>query len=409
MTKSLDKFPRETKGFSLKSYGHDVRMAVAAESPYNGVVGLELELEGVGLPENYRGRSVGGASWVYHNDGSLRAVGGRAPGGAEYVLSQPCEVAEVPELCDNLFAYIAEQGGTIQNSTRCSTHVHLNMKGAKLNQICSFVGLWGTFEDVLANWCGRHRSGNHFALRLRDSEVAVAAWEKAFKTGSFAFSREQRYLALNPACLNTFGSLEVRTMRGVEGSAEVVTWVEALAKLRELSRSEEYENPTVIANNLSAMGARGFFESVFGDLRIFQDLEQKTVDLGESVDELVRDGFRRVQPILYTLPWGDVIPETKKPFVPDPFGGKTKARARVAPPMPDLNWEAPRPAAPRIRVPQPAPRPFEIGQSVMYVGPGENRARTGTVMDIGANLMIVRWDHNGQRSGTLEIGSFVPN
>jgi hypothetical protein len=370
-TKSLSNFPaRNGKSFSSETYQHDVRQAVAADSPYNGEVGLELELEGTNLPGNYRAGSIGGVTWTPHEDGSLRAVGGRGAGGMEYVLSQPCAVQDVRTLCDNLFEYIRSEGGQIVNSTRCSTHVHLNMKGAKLNQICSFVGLWGCFEDVLANWCGRHRSGNHFALRLRDSEMAVENWKQAFEKGVFQFNREQRYLALNPASLNTFGSLEVRTMRGVENSDEVVTWVEALHKLRQMSRSEEFENPQTIAALLSGNSPRGFFENTFRELRIFDDLEQKTVDLGESVDELVRDGFRRVQPIIYSLPWQEVIPEIKKPFIPDPFGGSKKKVTAGRNGLGNFDWAeiAPPPLRPRRIT-------FAAGAEVEYIGTDPTRRR----------------------------------
>lgn len=325
MVKSLDKFPSKSPSiFDPDRYGLDLRKQIAAESRYTGDVGIEIELEGRSLPASYGGPSVGAVTWVYHQDGSLRAPGGNAPGGAEYVLSQPCPVADVRPLVTNLFEYIRANRGRIVNSTRCSTHVHLNMRGVKLPQLASFVVLWGTFEDALANFCGGHRSGNHFALRMSDCHSSVDEWSSAFRTGVFRFSRERRYLALNPACLSTFGSLEVRTCGGVEGADEVVEWVEMLTALKTYALG--LADPSGIGADLSAYGCRGFAERVFG-AEIVAKLDEACRELGESFEDLVMSGFRRVQPLLYVLPWREVATECAKVYVPNPFGGEKK-RAR---------------------------------------------------------------------------------
>lgn len=326
--KSLAKFPKQSGTFDCDAYGIDVRQQVGADTPYTGEVGLELELEGRGLPERFGGRPVGSSTWVYHADGSLRAVGGRGPGGAEYVLSQPCPRSDVKPLVDGLFDYLKVAGAEVQNSTRCSTHVHLNMKGVKLNQLASFVILWGTFEDVLANYCGGHRSGNHFALRMSDCSGSVDNWTRAFKTGCFDFNRERRYLALNPACLQTFGSLEVRTMAGATNSAEVVTWVEMLLKLKDAALSPEFSNPQAIAGEFSGNGVLGFSERILGR-ECVEMLRQACDEIGDNFDRLIVDGFRRVQGIAYDLPWSAVNEAVVRPFVPNPFGGTTKKRLRM--------------------------------------------------------------------------------
>ena len=169
MTKSLIGFPsRKLAAFDPDTYGFDVRTQVAKVSDYEGDVGIEIELEGVNLPATIN-LNVNGVTWVSHADGSLR-------GGIEYVTSQPCAVADVEPLVSGLFAAITAAGGVIRNSTRCSTHVHLNARGMKLNQLCAFVALYGCFETTLTNWCEPVRRGNLFALRLEDSDYAVDEW-----------------------------------------------------------------------------------------------------------------------------------------------------------------------------------------------------------------------------------------
>lgn len=318
--KSLDKFPKSAKGFDNDAYHHDVRTNVAVDSPYNGEVGLELELEGRNLPSAYRGQSVAGVTWVAHEDGSLRAEGGNGRGGMEYVLSQPCARGDVAATVNALFEFLTTSKAVINNSTRCSTHVHVNAKGMKLNELAAFVAIWGTFEDVLTYYCGAHRSGNHFALRLSDSSFAVNQWVRAFQSGDFTFPNEYRYLALNPACLKTFGSLEVRTMRGVDNTADVVEWVNLVLAVRDAAK--RFKDPTEIAATFSGDGSLAFADRVFGQMAGV--LRQATAELGEDFEASIRAGFRRVQPIIYSLPWQAVLPEIERVYVPNPFSSPKK-------------------------------------------------------------------------------------
>lgn len=324
--KSLNTFPKQrTTGFDKSAYNIDVRQQVAAESRYTGEYGIEIELEGRNLPNGYRGSVVSGVTWVFHNDGSLRAVGGGAPGGAEYVLSEPCSYDNVRPLVDSLFRYIRDSRGEIVNSTRCSTHVHINMRGVKVPQLAAFIALWGTFEDVLTNFCGGHRSGNHFALRFSDCAGAVDNWVNAFKTGDFRFRAERRYLALNAACLSTFGSLEVRSGGGVNTADEVVEWVDILHRLK--TAAFAMDNPLAISAGFSGMGPVEYATTIFGE-RITRDLMAATEVLGEDFSRLIIEGFRRIQPILYTLDWEVVSAEARKVFIKDPFGVIAKPKPR---------------------------------------------------------------------------------
>lgn len=321
--KSLESFPgKNAKTFDPAFYGMDIRGDMGAAARYTGEIGLELELEGRRLPSVYTGSPQGRVTWVVHEDGSLRN------GGREYVLSEPCDRKQVKPLLTDLFTNITEQGGRVANSTRCSTHVHLNMRGVKLNQLASFVALWGCFEDVLSNYCGESRAGNLFALRLSDSQFAVDQWERAFRKGIFTFQREYRYLALNPVCLQTFGSLEVRTMRGVDNADEAVNWVNLLTALKDVAMSKDFENPAVISQQFSGLGALGLFDSIFRSTGLSDAVLAASAAMEEDPEKLIRAGFRRVQPLLYVLPWDEYVAEVAKPFVPDPFGTKAKPKPR---------------------------------------------------------------------------------
>lgn len=324
--KSLDFFPKASKAkavaFDPRRYGCDVRKAIGVQSEHEGLLGLELELEGHRLPANIAG-NVEGINWVPHNDGSLRNPDGTPGGGMEYVLSRPCAVEQARPLLDHLFNALRANRTEIVLSYRCSSHVHINMRGIKLNQLAAFVCLWGMFEDALTETCGEGRSGNLFALRLSDSSFAVTQWVNAFKTGDFLFHRDYRYLALNPACLNTFGSLEVRTMRGVDSADDLMPWIDALVRLRD--RALTIENPTTLAMTYSGMGAVGLVDDIFEGLPILDSI--KAV---EGFETMIRDGFRRIQPLIYALPWDTVLPEINKVFIPNPFESmQPKPRIRI--------------------------------------------------------------------------------
>lgn len=334
--KSLEAFPKNTGGskvFDPRSYGLDARQQIAAQSRYSGDVGIEVEVEGTGLPHNGC-TAVGRIRWIPHEENSLRAVGGVGSGGAEYVLSEPVAYADVPTAVDNLFSHIQNSGGRIVNSTRCSTHVHLNMQGVKLHQLGSFVALWGTFEDALSLWCGDHRAGNHFALRLSDCHEAVGNWVSGFKQGSFFFDRERRYLALNPACLSTFGSLEVRLLGGIDNRADLTTWISWLKKIKDAALSDRFSNPENLAAAFSGAGSLQFCREILGD-ETTATLDRVCANAGLSLSKLTVEGFRRVQPIVYSMPWPDVIREATKVYVPNPFevAKPKKKRSAFADPM----------------------------------------------------------------------------
>lgn len=323
--RSLTTFPKQNpKIFDPDLYGTDPREQVAASSSYQGAIGIEIEVEGENLPPGGC-PAASRASWIYHNDGSLRAVGGGAPGGAEYVLSEPIDEDFVPTAVGNLMTFLRNSGSRIVNSTRCSTHVHLNMQGIKLNQLASFVVLWGTLEDALSLWCGEHRAGNHFALRLSDCDEAVNRWVLGFKHGNFHFDHERRYLALNPACLQTFGSLEVRMLGGIENEQEVITWISWLQRIKKAALSARFQNPESIAGIFSGVSYDDFARDILGSDAV-DALIRACEASGQNFNKLIVQGFRRVQSICYALPWGVVIAECNKPFVPNPFAPVRKRK-----------------------------------------------------------------------------------
>jgi hypothetical protein len=318
---SVFKNKKGKSSFEPKAYGIELCRGVGFDyTTQVGDYGIEIEVEGTGLPGNI-------PNWVRHDDNSLR-------GGSEYVTDGAVSKAQAIANVSSLFDTFTFTGTRLNNSYRTSTHVHVNMRSVKVNTMAAFVALWGMFEDVLAAWCGPTRAGNLFSLRMSDSSYAVDGWIRGFKTGDFSYSRDMRYLALNPACLRTLGTLEIRLMRAVENVGEFEKWIEAIDRIK--THAGTYSDPSIIGVDFSTLGGIGFLETVFAGLPILDEL--LAVD---NAGQLVRDGYRRIQPILYVIPWASVLPEIEKVYVPNPFGAlKPKIKRIFLDNVPPMAWEA---------------------------------------------------------------------
>lgn len=315
--------------------GYKLNKPVAL-SHFTGTLGLEVELEGTGLPgAGYLEtvRSPSGATWEAAADGSLR-------GGIEYKLTQPCEPDEVLLLLNGLFDVFKARKTVLRPSNRCSLHVHYNVGNMRVNSITSIIALWAIFEEPLLRWWGDARYKNHFCLSTKDEEATLQAWESFLKTGRLPDDRNLRYSALNLVSIRQYGSLEFRGGGAVEDPNRAAVWIELINRLCKYAE-RNYHSPKQIAYDLSERGPVAIFKDICGE------------DLQEFADEIVAgvpdfftccyDSFHNIQPLLFDFPWDKWLEEIGKPYVPNPFeGGKIKEAMEI------LN--AARPA--RLQAPQ---------------------------------------------------------
>lgn len=321
MVQSLKNFPtKKEKEFNPDNYSLRVQRPVF-KSDKKGMIGIELEMEGTGLLRRLL-TVVNGIGWAVHNEGSLRN------GGLEYVLTEPCKIGDEGPLLAGIYREMTDAGTRLNLSSRCSTHVHINAAGLKINQLASVVILWAVLEDVLVNWCGEKRAGNLFCLRFSDCDTAAVRWSDAFKRGRFDFPEQYRYLALNGNALSKFGSLEFRTLRGADNPDLVLKWIECLLRLRELGEGR-FRNPNNIATEFSGLGPIGFLEDVLKGLKILPEIFTANEKVGANINDLLWEGLRRAQPMIFALPWHEVIEEADKTYIPDPFNEPAKKIADI--------------------------------------------------------------------------------
>lgn len=257
------------------------------DTPVEGDVGVEIEVEGARLPTAVRG-------WNVTHDGSLREHHGMA---LEYVFRAPATLKHAEKLLDNLKDSLEDSKSKVADSPRCGVHVHVNVQGLTITQLYNFFALYFIFEGVLTKFCGKQREGNLFCLRAKDAEFLVYELERALEDGRFRnrFSNDQlRYAAMNVCSLPRYGSLEFRSMRGTTDKETVMLWTKLLVALRE--QAKQFEAPYQILEQVSMGGEAAILLNTFGeDGRFLMEYE--------GWEQSIMEGVRRCQVFSYSGDW----------------------------------------------------------------------------------------------------------
>jgi hypothetical protein len=201
--------------------------------------GVEVEVEGAGLPRNVPGFSV-------VREGSLRPVEGED--GREYVFSRP---VGYDQSMGNLqvLKNLLDVSPIVQFSNRTSIHVHVNVTDLTVSEWFTFLFLWVVYEDAFINFCGNERKGNLFCLSSRDAEGLMFALEEfAFNGVIHNLNDEVRYSAVNTAATNKYGSVEFRSMRGTMDLGILGAWLDALRRIR--TKAQELKSPKALIEAL---------------------------------------------------------------------------------------------------------------------------------------------------------------
>jgi hypothetical protein len=271
-----------------------------------GEVGIEIEIEGKRLPGVTTEPPP--SPWLYKADHSLRG-----DENGEYVLNEPVMFSEVPQTLNKLWECFEKSKTKINDSNRTSVHIHLNCQRWHLNRLASFAALHFIMEDILTEWCGEHRVGNLFCLRARDAE-AIVTWLKKFvqHDGEKELPDGLHYSGFNVQALPKFGSVEIRTLRGVSDPNVIQDWVAIYERLYNLSG--DYKEPTEICDWFSAEGPMAFFERVLGPAA---HIVKNGVDMGgDEITDCLCAGVRRAQDIAFCRDWSlfKTVDVTDNPF-----------------------------------------------------------------------------------------------
>ena len=299
-----------------------------------GDIGLELELEATNaLPRDAHIDGVVGkksrAMWNAKHDGSLR---GNA---MEYVVSTPVFVDELPHMVNGLFEAFTKAKTKLDNSNRCSTHVHINIGGYTIDQLTAIIALWTTFEEALINWCGEARLNNHYSLSSRNSVTMLETWEMFLRRGQTRFPEGLKYSALNLNTIWNFGSVEFRCGPAADNAEIPIKWASFLYYLSKYA-VENYKNLYNLPRDLSELGGLQLFKNICDSSKTDEFFNEvtKSYSPGEFND-LCLTGFRNAQNIVLGFPWDRWSEEINKEYVPQPFAKKKQAQGGLGNPVAD--------------------------------------------------------------------------
>jgi Putative amidoligase enzyme. len=301
--------------------GRKLSLPVAPRT-VSGDVGLELEIEAVGLLSADRLADLRspttGVTWQTHTDGSLRGSA------IEYVLSSPVNIDEVPFMVEGLYERLARNGIRWNLSNRCSTHVHANMGGKKINELTSVIALWTTFEDILIEWCGAERVNNHFCLPAKESTFNISTWDRLLSKGRWEFNDGAKYTALNLRSIGQIGSFEFRSMRASETPGPIIDWTKIVHGIVDYA-GKNYQNPQSIASAVSEMGGPELFVEICRTAGVSDQTVDEILAL-PNIRARTFEGFRLAQPIVLGYPWHEWMEEFDKSYIPDPFSKSSSAQ-----------------------------------------------------------------------------------
>lgn len=231
-----------------------------------GEVGVEVEMEGRGLP----GAPMG---WVEHDEPSLRG------GGREYVFNGPVKRDQYEPLLYALEAAFVHDWTVLNPSDYCGIHVHINCQDLTFTQVLNYTCLWFLMEIPLVKWCGDKREGSMFALRASDAEAVIKLIVDAIPHKDFRHVMLHdwyRYAAWNLEALGKFGSVESRVLPTTPKFAErTAKWVSVLLKLKD--KAMFFKHPSEIVNNFSIQTplkfARGMLDE-YADEFLYKGVER---------------------------------------------------------------------------------------------------------------------------------------
>lgn len=214
-------------------------------------VGVEIELENVtGYYE------IG--TRQYTEDHSLKV------NGAEFVtIPIKMKYLEV-ELRRILGGFV----GTAPNaSSRCSTHVHVNVRDMTAKEILNMVMLYMIFERSLYRMSG-DRWHNNFCIPLCMATQTVKglfeAWDKVHLWGWY------KYMGLNISPIwggesTMIGTVEFRQLHGTTSTEEIVQWCNMITSLKRAAQTIDQEELLAHIRTMNTTSGYGWLvKEVFG-------------------------------------------------------------------------------------------------------------------------------------------------
>lgn len=275
--------------YFFKTIGEALNKKGFAKVPEEAYIALEFENE---TKKPFQIPAIPG--FTFHTEHSLRHHG------FEYVFEKPLPIDQVRGKVEEFLTTIKVHAGLrnpLTCSARTSTHVHWDITKLTYMQALNWAICYWLVEDLLSEFCGADRQGNHFCLRMKDALLTQSSLAQAIRTckpwGSSSFGEEMRYGSLNLNAWKKFGSMEFRMLQGIDEPEKLMNWIFTLENTRKFSL--QFKNPGEIYKYfIDQTTAEMFPKKVFGEYwpMIFKSLPQ-VYDVGTSV----RSAFMELTPL----------------------------------------------------------------------------------------------------------------
>lgn len=263
----------------------------------NGMFGVEIEAEGVGLP------IMDDGVWRTERDPSL-ASGLEAH---EYVLCQPMSLEGCKAALDALAAIYKDKGTNVVETETSGVHIHLNVQEYTPREFFTLATTYFVLEELLLTYCGPYRQGNHFCLSSQHAEGQVYELvQSAINRKMGNLNKEQiRYSSFNVYSLFKYGSVEFRAMRGTGDLDAIWEWLEIIDRLRE--GAKQFKDPQEVILSMSLEGEKNFITQVLGN-------KAKLFTKVKGCEQMVRRGAQFIQALAFVPDWKAYKDEKVNPF-----------------------------------------------------------------------------------------------
>lgn len=212
----------------MATIGALIGSAVATDPAHTllppGNIGIELELEG-------REEWPSVAGWRKEADGSLRD-------GIEYVFDGPKGGALALRNIKNMASMLKEY--PVDNSFRCSTHIHLDVRDMDFEQLKRLVIAYSMMEGVMFQHCAVERRYSNFC-----TPFFLNTWLPRLFAGYLADERDThrlhnlgawpKYSALNLKPVTQYGSVEFRGSHALTTEAELLGLAQRMLHLKRVA------------------------------------------------------------------------------------------------------------------------------------------------------------------------------
>lgn len=241
-------------------------------------IGIEMEVENVRLHS-----CTDYTMWTVHPDGSLRN------NGHEYV-THPIKGKRIPFVLNQFFNTM---GSGISFSPRTSVHIHLNVLDMTPEQIGGLVMAYLPFEKLLFQFVGGNREKSNFCVPLMDVH-----WDRLLSHFFDAVYEPQRmdqyrYMALNLAAIQKFGTLEFRHLGGTNDVIKILRWINLIFKLKKYVLANNWGDIKHRISKLNEDSAyTAFFDEVWGNCGWYLNRLNLQKDMELAVSRIKRLTFK---------------------------------------------------------------------------------------------------------------------